>query len=158
MLVEAGLEDQLAFRLCPTGNVASHYQSMAPAKKEPWLDAFLFRLHSAVALLILFLLLGSCAAVLLISSITVMSKGSPFFSFAAVAAAVAAVPVIRSLSRMTGQEPTKGTYFMVFSLGLLGLLFGFLCEPGLARLVLAGSGGVAFLGAGYFFVRSRCSQ
>jgi hypothetical protein len=128
---------------------------MIPAKKEPWLDAFLFRLNSTVALLILFLLLGGCAAVLLMSSITAMSKGSPLFSFAAVAAAIAVVPVVRSFYRMTGQEPAKGTFFMVWSLGLLGILFGFLCGPGLARVVLAGSGGVAILGAVYFFVRRK---
>ncbi|MFZ1220115.1 MAG: hypothetical protein WAO00_12540 [Chthoniobacterales bacterium] len=131
---------------------------MIPAKREPWLDSILFRLNSAVALLILFLLLGGCAAVALMSSIAVMGKGSPLFSFVAVAAAVAVVPVIRSLSRMTGQEPTKGTLFMGCSLGLLGMLFGFLCGPGLARVVLAGSGAMAFLGAGYFFVRSKRSQ
>ncbi len=131
---------------------------MIPAKKEPWLDSVLFRLNSAIALLILFLLLGCCVAVLLISSIAVMSKGSSLFSFAAVAAAVAVVPVIRSLYRMTGQEPTKGTFFVGCSLGLLGVLFGFLCGPGLARVVLAGSGAVALLGAVYFFVSSKRSQ
>jgi len=128
---------------------------MIPAKKEPWLDSLLFRLNSAVALLILFLLLGSCTAVLLMSSIEAMSKGSPLFSFAAVAAAAAAVPVIRSFYRMSGQDPTKGTFFMACTLGLLGMLFGFLSGPGLARVVLAGSGAIAFLGAIYYFVRYK---
>jgi hypothetical protein len=131
---------------------------MAPAKKEFWLDSVLFRLNSAFALLILFVLLGGCAAVLLMSSIALMSKGSPLFSFVAVAAAVAVVPVIRSFFRMTGQDPTKGTLFLGWSLGLLGMLFGFLCGPGLARVVLAGSGALAFVGATYFFVRSKRSQ
>ena len=131
---------------------------MISAKKEPWLDAFLFRLNSAVALLILLVLFGGCAAVLLMSSIAVMSKGSPLLSFAAVAAAVAVVPVIRSFYRMTGQDPRNGTFFLGCSLGLLGMLFGFLCGPGLARAVLAGSGALAFLGATYFFVRSKRSQ
>jgi hypothetical protein len=136
-------------------SVGTYFQQMIPAKREPWLDSVLFRLNSAVALLILFLLLGGCAAVLLMSSIAVMSKGSPLFCFAAVAAAVAVVPVIRSFYRMTGQDPRKGTFFMVCSLGLLGMLFGFVCGPGLARVVLAGSGAGAFLGAIYFFVRGR---
>jgi uncharacterized membrane protein len=131
---------------------------MIPAKKEPWLDSILFRLNSAVALFILFLLLGVCTAVLLISSIAAMSKGSPLFSFAAVAAAVVVVPVIRSFYTMTGQDPRNGTFFMEWSLGLLGVLFGFLCGPGLARVVLAGSGAVALLGAVYFFVRCKRSQ
>ena len=134
------------------------FEHMMPTQKEPWLDAFLFRLNSAVALLILFVLFGGCAAVLLMSSITVMSKGSPLFSFVAVAAAVAAIPVIRSFYRMTGQDPRTGTFFMGCSLGLLGMLFGFLCGPGLARIVLGGSGALGFLGATYFFVRSKRSQ
>jgi len=132
--------------------------NMIPPKKEPWLDALLFPLNSAVALLILFVLFGGCAAALLMSSLAVMTKGSPLLSFVAVAAAVAAVPVIRSFYRMTGQDPSKGTLFLVCSLGLLGMLFGFVCGPGLARVVLAGSGGLAFLGAVYFFVRSRRSR
>jgi hypothetical protein len=131
---------------------------MIPAKKEPWLDSILFRLNTAVALFILFVLLGGCTAVFLMSSIAVMSKGSPFLSFAAVTAAVAVVPVIRSFYTMTGQDPTNGTFFMGCSLGLLGVLFGFLCGPGLARVVLAGSGAVGLLGAVYFFVRSKRSQ
>jgi hypothetical protein len=131
---------------------------MIPAKKEPWLDSILFRLNTAVALFILFLALGGCTAVLLVSSIAVMSKGSPFLSFAAVAAAVAVVPVIRSFYRLTGQDPANGTLFMGCSLGLLGVLFGFLCGPGLARVVLAGSGAVALLGGVYLFVRSKRSQ
>lgn len=131
---------------------------MKPVKKEPWLDSALFRLNSSVALLILFLLLGGCTAVFLMSSLAVMSKGSPFLSFSTVAAAVAAVPVIRSFYRMTGQDPAMGTFFMVFVLGLLGSLFGFLCAPGFARLVLSGSGVIALLGAGYFFVRYKRDQ
>jgi hypothetical protein len=145
-------------QLASKESVACCFQTMIPVKKEPWLDAFLFGLNSAVALAILFLLLGGCAAVVLMASIAVMSKGSPFLSFAAVTAAVAVVPVIRSFYRMTGQDPRKGTFFLVWTLGLLGMLFGFLCGPGLARVVLAGSGGLAFLGAVYLFVRSKGSQ
>ena len=130
---------------------------MIAVKKEPWLDSILYRLNSGLALLIQFLLLGVCTAVLLTSSIAVMSKGSPFLSFAAVAAGVAVVPVIRSFYTMGGLDPTKGTFFLAWSLGVLGMLFGFLCGPGLARVVLAGSGAAAFLGGVYFFVRAKGS-
>jgi hypothetical protein len=142
----------------PEEIIASYFNLEKAVKKEPWLDSILFRLNSAVALGILFLLLGSCVAVFLISSIAVMSKGSPLLSFATVAAAVAALPVIRSFYSMTGQDPTMGTLFTVWSLGLMGLLFGFVAGPGLARIVLAGSGSVALIGAVYFFVRRKRDQ
>jgi hypothetical protein len=128
---------------------------MTPEKKEPWLASILFRLNSDVALLILFLLLGCCTAAVLMSSIAVMSKGSPLLSFAAVAAAVAVVPVIRAFYTLSGQDPTNGTFFLGCSLGLMGLFFGFLCGPGLARIVLAGAGAIGLSGAVYFFVRSK---